>query len=71
MSIRKLTQDQLAALTWFFEHLCFENYSGTVPPHLGKDIVTERAYEIRDAISALQDSLPTVSPGDWMYRQRS
>jgi len=66
---RKLTDDEAAAVHWFLNHLSFEDYLASVPPHLPKDVRTDKAYEIRDALSALQQSLPTVpSVGDWMYR---
>lgn len=68
MSAPKLTPDQLSAVHWFINHLSFEDFSRTVPPHLGKQVVTDKAYEIRDALAALQDSLPSARPSDWVYR---
>lgn len=63
----KLTADQVAAVRWFIDHLSFSDYQQSVPPHLG-DAVLNRAYFIRDALSALEKELPSVSASDWMYR---
>jgi len=66
---RKLTDDEAAAVHWFLNHLSFDDYLASVPPHLPEDVRTDKAYQIREALSALQKSLPTVpSVGDWMYR---
>jgi hypothetical protein len=67
---RKLTDDEAAAVHWFLNHLSFEDYLASVPPHLPKDVRTDKAYEIRDALAAFQQHAPTVpSVGDWMYRR--
>lgn len=65
---KELTRDQAAAVHWFLDHLCFDDYLSCIPPHLSKDVRTDKAYEIRDALSALQEIVPTAASGDWMYR---
>lgn len=65
---KELTDDQAAAVHWFLDHLCFDDYLQCIPPHLAKEIRTDKAYEIRDALSALQKTVPSAASGDWMYR---
>lgn len=65
---RKLTVDEAAAIHWFLNHLSFEHYLASVPPHLPKEVRTNKAYEIRDALAALQEHVPAAHAGDWMYR---
>jgi hypothetical protein len=63
-----LTPDELAAIHWFLDHQSFSDYLESVPPHLGKDACTDKAYEIRDALGKLQSTLLPSRSGDWMYR---
>lgn len=63
-----MSADQIAAVRWFLEHLSFEHYADRVPPHLSKETITDRAYEIRDALTALERQLPERSASNWMYR---
>jgi len=64
----RLTNDELAAVHWFLDHLSFEDYQKSVPPHLGKETCIDKGYEIRDALTKLQSTLPPVRSGNWMYR---
>jgi hypothetical protein len=62
-----LTAEQAAPIQWFLRHLCFEDFLQSVPPHLPKEICSERAYEIRNALNEIEKHLPLT--GDrWMYR---
>ena len=65
---RKLTSDEAAAVHWFLNHLSFDDFLASVPPHLPEDVRTRKAYEIRDALTGLQESVPSARSGDWMYR---
>lgn len=64
-----LTEDQAQALEWFARHLAFSDALDSTPPHLGKEIRTERAYGIVHAAAALEEQLRTAGMrGDsWMY----
>jgi len=68
---RKLTSDESAAVHWFLNHLSFEDYLASVPPHLPKDVRTDKAYEIRDALAALLEHVPPAHSGDWMYGRQT
>lgn len=68
---RKLTSDEAAAVHWFLNHLSFEDFLASVPPHLPKAVRTDKAYEIRDALALLQRHVPSASAGDWMYRRQA
>ena len=65
-----LTPDQAQALHWFARHLAFEDALRSTPPHLGKDVCTERAYGIVHAAAELEEQLAKAGQhGDaWMYR---
>jgi len=64
-----LTHEQAQALHWFARHLSFEDALQSTPPHLGKDVRTERAYGIVRAASELEDQIVKAGQhGDsWMY----
>jgi hypothetical protein len=64
----EMSADEIAATRWFLEHLSFGHYADRVPPHLGRETVTNRAYEIRDALNTLQRQLPERSASSWMYQ---
>lgn len=64
----ELSEEQIAAIYWFITHLGFEHYSDRVPPHLGKEVVTDKAYEMQEAVVSLNDQLPKCKTRSWMYR---
>jgi hypothetical protein len=57
------------ALHWLLRHLAFEDALRSTPPHLGKDLCTERAYGIVQAAARLEAQLADGNAhGDrWMY----
>lgn len=65
-----LTPDQAQALHWFFRHLCFEDAFQSTPPHLGRDVRKERAYDIVHAASYVEAQIQKAGVhGDaWMYQ---
>lgn len=67
----QLSSNQARALHWLVRHLSFEDALQSVPPHLGKELRTERAYQIIHAAAALEAALETVDHyGDsWMYAE--
>jgi hypothetical protein len=64
-----LSLEQAQALHWVARHLAFEDALQSTPPHLGKDVRTERAYCIVHAAAALEEQLAKAGQhGDrWMY----
>jgi len=64
-----LTREQAQALHWLARHLAFEDALRTTPPHLGKDVRTERAYDIVHAAASLEEQIADAGQhGDgWMY----
>lgn len=64
-----LTREQAQALHWLLRHLAFEDALQSTPPHLGKDVRTERAYGIVRAASAVEEQIADAGQhGDkWMY----
>jgi hypothetical protein len=64
-----LSLEQAQALHWLARHLCFEDALQSTPPHLGKDVRTERAYGIVRAAAALEEQISEAGQhGDrWMY----
>lgn len=64
-----LTEEQARALHWLSRHLGFDDALRCTPPHLGKDVCTERAYGIVHAAAALEEQLMSAQMhGDpWMY----
>jgi hypothetical protein len=65
-----LSIEQAQALHWLVRHLTFEDALQSTPPHLGKEVRTERAYNIVRASSALEQQIADAGQhGDrWMYR---
>jgi hypothetical protein len=64
-----LTREQAHALHWLARHLCFEDALQSTPPHLAKEVRTERAYGIVRAAAALEEQISEAGQhGDrWMY----
>lgn len=68
-----LSADDARALHWFIRHLTFTDALASTPPHLGKEIRTERAYGIVRAVVRLQEAIEDAGHrGDaWMYGPQS
>ncbi len=68
-----MTIEDAQALEWLARHLGFEDALRETPPHLGKDVRTERAYNMMHAIARLEEQLRTAGArGDaWMYSEES
>lgn len=66
-----LSREQAHDLHWFLRHMSFETALQSTPPHLGKDVCTERAYEIVHAAVALEEQIAEAGQhGDrWMYSE--
>lgn len=64
-----LTPKQAQAIHWLARHFTFEDALQSVPPHLSKDVRTERAYNIVHAVCALEEGIAKAGEhGDrWMY----
>lgn len=65
-----LTLEQAQALHWLVRHLAFNDALASTPPHLGKEVRTERAYGIIHAAAAVEGQLEDAAAyGDsWMYQ---
>ena len=68
-----LSDEQARALHWLARHLDFHDALKSAPPHLGKNVCMERAYDMIHAAAALQDQIEKAElHGDaWMYRSES
>jgi hypothetical protein len=64
-----LSMQDAQALHWLARHLAFEDALRSTPPHLGREIRSERAYSIVHAAARLEDHLAkSGAHGDsWMY----
>jgi hypothetical protein len=65
-----LSAEQAQALQWFMRHMTFEDALQSTPPHLAKEVRTDRAYDIVHAVAALEAQIADAGQhGDrWMYR---
>ena len=65
-----LSTEEAQALHWLARHLDFHDALRSAPPHLGKSVCMERAYDIIQAAAALQEQIEKADlHGDaWMYR---
>jgi hypothetical protein len=57
-------------LHWLMRHIGFSDALQSTPPHLGKDLRNDRAYEIVHAAAALAEQIAKAGQhGDkWMYQ---
>lgn len=64
-----MSMEDAQALEWLARHLAFEDALRSTPPHLGKDVCTERAYNIVHAAARLEEQLRKagVRGDSWMY----
>lgn len=64
-----MSMEDAQALEWLARHFAFEDALRETPPHLGKDVRTERAYNMVHAMARLEEQLRECGArGDgWMY----
>lgn len=52
-----ITPEQAADLATYLKRLSFDDYLSKTEPHKGREVCTEDAYRMRDALNLVEDAV--------------